>query len=93
MDKKRKQIIKHPHLRKVRNALRMAIVDVTYKKMSQIRKEESSYSLGDDKVIIKELSNANQALQRALDASICKCAICASTNSNMIHNPVDNAWY
>lgn len=80
MDKKRRLTIKHPHLPKVRDALRKAIVDTTYKILNELRENEEPY----DKV---------QTLQRALDASICKCAKCASSASDMIYNPQLEKWF
>lgn len=92
MDKKRTLKITHPHLRRVRNALRSVIVDAVYDKMDEIRKEKSNYS--PDKVAIRSsLSDQYGKLKRALDASICKCAKCASIDSDMIHNPYNNKWY
>ncbi len=80
MDKKRRLEIKHPHLRKIRNSLRYVIVEETYRRLDKLRKKQEPY----DKV---------QSLQRALNASICKCSKCASTTSDMIHNPYDKNWY
>jgi len=92
MDKKRKMEIKHPQLRKIRDALRKAIVDATYDRLSEIMDEQGKYPVEEKEKLIP-LVRKEQALRRALKASICICPICNSQTSDMIHNPHNKSWY
>lgn len=91
MDRKRTLIVKHPHLRKVRDALRMAIVDAVFKKKKEIRDKERKYKAGHPKR--KSLISQSQELDHALKASVCMCPICRSQTSDMVFNPILEKWY
>jgi len=92
MDRKRTLVIKNPHLRKVRDALRMAIVNATFERQKEIRKKKRRFHPTEVERRIP-LANQEQDLDRALRASVCMCPICRSQTSDMIFNPVIKKWY
>ncbi|MBD3214548.1 MAG: hypothetical protein GF311_18200 [Candidatus Lokiarchaeota archaeon] len=92
MNKKKKLEIKHPHLRKIRDTLRYVIVEETYERLSNLISEQRKYSIEEKEKLIP-LVREEQALRRALDASVCICTICKSQASDMIYNPQLKKWY
>lgn len=92
MDKKRTLIVKHPRLRKIRNTLRIAIVDAVLEKIEELREEVREIPVREGEKRIP-LIRKGQALEKALKESVCFCPICHSQTSDMIFNTHNNTWF
>jgi hypothetical protein len=93
MDKKRTLIVKHPRLKFIRDTLRQTIVSAVYKEKSRLIDEQLKYDVSKDEDKLIPLVRKEQALQRALNASTCKCPTCGSKTSDMMYNSVGKAWF
>jgi len=94
--------IKDPKLQKIRNNLRLIILEESSRRKSEIRDQE--YAINHDKdgnyvrsseediKGLQELTNKWWEIERPLRASIVKCATCGKSNKNMTYHRKDRTW-
>ncbi|TFG22354.1 MAG: hypothetical protein EU529_10775 [Promethearchaeota archaeon] len=94
MKKRRKIILNNSQLKRIRNNLRIIILNAAYDKLGTLKAiwypidGEIALSLEGHKLYKKI-----QLLERAIDASICKCPICNHSDRDMIYIPHSKGWY
>ncbi|MFX1281159.1 MAG: hypothetical protein ACFFA3_17545 [Promethearchaeota archaeon] len=94
----RRILIKDPKLRNLRNNLRMIIKQAVLRKQNELLEKSRKTRKGKEmtRELIEKLRNINREihkLRRALQVSICECAACARSDTDMIFHPRWKAWY
>lgn len=95
--------IKDPKLQRIRNNLRLIILEECSKRKSEITNQE--HSLTHDKngkyikisegtsKILQSLTDKWWEIERPLRASIVKCATCSKHNKDMAYHRISRSWY
>ena len=95
--------IKDPKLQKIRNNLRLIILNACSDRKSEISAQkhelrfdkDGHYIRSDDDThkIIQELTNKWWEIERPLRASIVKCPICGKHNKDMTYHRKSGTWF
>lgn len=90
MKKKRTISIKNPKLQKFRNNLRSLLLDYGYDEIERLRK---IYNTTNDENMQGILMDKRIEVDRIIRASICQCASCSKSVSDMTFNPHLKEWF
>ena len=101
LKKKRTIIIKDPHLRKIRNNLRVLILKASRSIQHQILANMNTLKNDIDEFFNrpelmqknKDLEKKRQKIEQQLSDSIILCPSCLKSNKDMTFNPVRKTWY
>ncbi|MFX1328809.1 MAG: hypothetical protein ACFE91_11835 [Promethearchaeota archaeon] len=102
MKNKRTIIIKNPHLRRIRNNLRLLLIEACGIKQRKLQKEKERikqipeyFENHPPELLnrVKELNDQFWEIERPLRASILLCPVCFQTDKDMTYNPMRKTWY
>jgi len=92
---KRKKVIriKSQYLKKVRNNLRMLIVEAASERKSRLRELDTYYERRGEKEKAFEVNKEVQKITVALKKSICMCEVCGTGKEDMVYIPKYKSWF
>lgn len=106
MKKKRSIVVNNPQLRKIRDNMRILLMDWASREWNKLKDEElkitydesgnvrhpNTYS-GQEITELRRISKLMSENRSLVETSICKCFRCVATDKNMTYNPVEKAWF
>ena len=95
--------VKDPRLRKIRNNIRLIILNEASRRRSEIRDQKHDLTHGEDGKLVRTTLETDEILQdltdkwwdieRPLRASVVKCAGCNNNNRDVMYHRKSRSWF